>query len=257
MSGDFLAYLIHQNAGYCPVPESADSNNKYLFPNWAQEVYGWNNKVSNRGLQHSDNLNLTRHYQCENLVVPTHRFQSVFSDEFQFIRLYTHDIPTARISYAMWFLKAHSLLHEPWPERLLHIRDIQNPSERDELLSRWHKWKFLAWQERVLSEDGWDARYYVHNYFTRYYYIHNHLNSNHRRGYNYYDLGDLLYSANVSALEKQLNITIDRKLLQEYAERNRGMLHVHGIDIHSDDFFDQLADAVMDNMNLSMDINNL
>lgn len=257
MSGDFLAYLIHQNAGYNPVPESADSNNKYLFPNWCQEVYGWNNKVSDRGLRHSDNLHLTRHYNCDNLVIPTHRFQKPFSTDFEFIRLYTHDVAIARLCYAMWFIKAHSILAPPWPERLNRIRAIRTKKDRNELLTRWHKWKFLAWRERVHTEDGWDARHYIHNYFTRYYYIYNHLNSNHRRGYNYYDVADLLYKSDVGALEEQLNITIDQKILQAYTERNRSMLDVHGIDIHSNNFFNQLADAVMDNMNLSMDISNL
>ena len=252
MSGDFTAYLLHQSPDYYPVNNPKDANNRYLFPSFTQEVFGWRAKISFKNLLQSDHVDrLIEHYQGKKIVLPTHRFKSTFDDRITFVRLYTHDIPTARLSYALWFLKAHSILTEPNQERIQMIQDIHDEDHREHMLKHFHWWKYFAWKYEFLHEDGFNSAHYVKNYFIKYYYQFNHLDCNYRRNYQYVDIKQLIYDRSIDNL---CGVELDKNLISEYAGANRLLLAKNGIDVHSDQFFDQLHQAVESAMNQTMDL---
>ena len=262
MSGDFIAYLIHQNSEYVDIDDNIydisypkNANNRYLFPCLTTDVLDWSIKLSGNRLLDEDIDKLTSYYNNESLVLPTHRFRTIFNDKLTYIRLYTHDIYYSRLSYAMWFLKSHCMLQSPQPERIDVIKKIENQSRREELMTKFTKWKWLAYRyECYCPEKGFDTRYYVKNYFIRYYYIHGHLDSNYRQGYNYIDANELIYKQKIEKLCNLLDINLNKSLLQSYTDTNYAMLEKYSIDIYSDKFFDQLHDLVEPELNKTMNL---
>lgn len=263
MSGDFIAYLVHQNPGYLQIDNPKNANNRYVFPSLTLEPLQFDAKIHDLDARtHQDQFlssvdidKILKYYNKQHLVIPTHRFIATFDDRLTYVRLFTHNIPIARLSYAMFFLKSHCNLEEPYPSRLEQIKSIDNEIVREQLLTNYAKWKWLAWRYECCDiEKGFDTRYYVRNYFIRYYYIFGHLDSKFRQGYNYIDANELIYKQNTNELCKLLDVDLDKVLLQDYANTNYSLLEKNNIDIHSDKFFDQLHDLVEPELNKTINL---
>ena len=254
MSGDFTAYLLHQNPDFYPVENPKDANNRYLFPSFTEEVFGWIGKISLGNALQSEHIDcLIEHYHGKKLVLPTHRFQPTFDDRVTFVRLYTHDILTARLNYALWFLKAHSILSNfvLTKERMQMLQNIYPKQQREHILKYFHWWKYFAWKYEFVHEDGFDSLHYVKNFFIKYYYQWNHRDCNYKRNYQYVDIKELIYNRSIDSL---CGVELNKTLISEYAQSNKLLLEKNGIDIHSDQFFEQLHSAVQSAMNQTMEL---
>ena len=65
------------------------------------------------------------------------------------------------------------------------------------------------------------------------------------------DIKELIYNRSIDNL---CGVDLDKNLISDYAQSNKLLLEKNGIDIHSDQFFEQLHSAVQSAMNQTMEL---
>lgn len=259
-SGDFVALQIHKNPGYLDIKLEPNSVNRYELPCLTADIVGWEVKESKNDITKKIVDKLNKFYNYKNLVLPTHRFRPAYrfkefkNNDLNLVRLYTKNTDIIKLSYAMWLYKSHIILEEPHKERLQQIKNTPEPI-RTELITKFHKWKYLCYSGNVMLNGQFDIGEYIKGYFKIYEQQCN-LSFKKETGYTYFDISDLIYNANTSKLEEHLNIELDQNIFKNYADANYQLLKDNLVDLYSENFFDQLTDSIKDNMMQTMDLTN-
>ena len=252
LSGDFLAYQIHQNPGYVPVQLRPDSQNRYTLPCLTKPVFGWEVKNTRNQITPERMTALNTSYSNQHMILPTHQFQPVYNPDIRYVRLHSNDESIIRLSYAMWLFKSHKILQPPWMDRYDQICATPEPV-RTELIQRYHKWKYMSYRYKLVPETGFNLRYYIHNYYKIY---HNSIDisQNYREGYQYFGVGKILYDIEPEPLEEYLGIELDRTAIANYINANFDLLNTYGLDLNSPDFLDNLTDVLWPEMSQTINL---
>ena len=257
-SGDFVALQIHKNESYHKIQLQPNSVNRYELPCLTENVFGWEVKVSKNNITKEIVDKLNKFYNYKDLVLPTHRFRPSYhfnefnNDDVNLVRLYTKNTDIIKLSYAMWLYKSHSILEEPYKERLQQLKNTPEPV-RTELITKFHKWKYLCYYGNIMVNGQFDLGEYIKGYFKIYEQQCN-LSFKKEEGYTYFDIADLIYNANTAKLEEYLNIELDKISFKNYADANYQLLKDNSVDLYSENFFDQLTDSLEDRMMQTLDL---
>lgn len=252
LSGDFIAYQIHQNPTYESIELAPNSQNRYVMPCLTEPVFGWEIKNTRNQID-QQRLKVLQTVYKRNIILPTHQFRPVYNDNLTWIRLHSQDESIVKLSYAMWIFKSHVILQPPWLDRYDQICATPEPI-RTELLTKYHKWKYMSYQHKLMPNGQFDLRHYIKNYYTIYSEKVN-INTNARQGYTYFDIAELLYQCKPDSLEQHLNITLDRQAISEYTDNNFKQLNNRGLQLDDLNFLDNLTDVVEQQMLQTIDLN--
>ena len=252
LSGDFVAYLSHQNPSYEPIDLEANSENRYVMPCLTVPVFGWEIKNTKNPIDQHRAKVLQTVYQ-KNIMLPTHQFRPIYNEDLGWIRLHSKDESIIKLSYAMWIFKSHIILQPPWLDRYDQIRATPEPI-RTELLTKYHKWKYLSYHFDLMNNGKFDLRHYIKNYYEIYREKIN-IDTNARIGYKYFDIAELLYQCKPDAFEQHLNIKLDRKEISNYTDNNFKQLNKRGLRLDDQHFLDNLTDVIEQQMLQTIDLN--
>lgn len=253
-SGDFIATQIHKNDSYYNIILEPNGVNRYELPCLTRDIFGWEVKTSKRNITKKRMDVLNKVYNYKDLILPTHRFKSIYNDELDFIRLYSNNLDVIKLSYAMWIYKSHAICSVPWPDRWEQIQNTPEPY-RTELITKFHKWKYLCYRYNLTVEGKFDIDAYIKGYFEIYKQQVD-LSFKKVKGYKYFDISEIIYEANTSELEEYLNIELDKTRFKNYADANFKLLEDKSVDLYSENFFKQLTLSVKDSMMETMDLTN-
>ena len=251
-SGDFIATQIHKNDSYYNLTIDPNNVNRYVYPCLTNNIFGWQFKVSNQKItkQRMDILNEV--YDYKNLILPTHQFSPVYNDELNFVRLYSTNLDVIKMSFAMWLYKSHAAPDAPWPERYEEILNTPEPF-RSELITKFHKWKYLCYRYNLTVENKFDIDAYIKGYFEIYKKQCS-LAFGQENGYKYFDISKIIYDANTTELEEYLSIDLDKNSFKNYADDNYKLLEDNSVDLYSENFLNQLVLSVKNTMMETMDL---
>ena len=125
---------------------------------------------------------------------------------------------------------------------------------RTELLTKYHKWKYLSYHFNLMNNGKFDLRHYIKNYYEIYREKIN-IDTNARIGYKYFDIAELLYQCKPDAFEQHLNIKLDRKEISNYTDNNFKQLNKRGLRLDDQHFLDNLTDVIEQQMLQTIDLN--
>ena len=250
MSGDFLSYLIHKNPDYVDIELTPTLTNRYLFPCFTENINGREIKVTREKLDNQTIKILNEKYYNKKLVLPTHQFKKIYNNNLNYVRLFSSNEYTTKLSYAMWMIKSHSDVDEPWPQRYEEIKKIQDHSIRNEIIQHFHKWKYLAYKNNLLVDGKFDLYYYIKNYYVEY----KNMTQRIQAGYQYIDIHDTIYESNTDILNNIFNINIDCASIYNYANQNIDILTKNNINPAEDLFFQQLYNMLFTKLNETINL---
>lgn len=248
LSGDFLAYNIHQDKKYFNINDlciKAESN-RYLFPCLTTPVLGWEIKVENKNLTIEDIHKLNIYYKID-IVLPTHIYRHIKKHKkCKYVRLYTKNETTLKLSFVLWWIKSHIISEEPYLSRLIEIKNIPESPIKTELVTKFQKWKYLSYKLNFMNNGSFDLYYYIKNIYN--YYIH-HASLDNMKGFHNIDVYETIYNGNYKTIENIFDVEINNNLIKEYAHKNNELLNEIDIDINLENFLDQLALYIKKNIN--------
>lgn len=259
MSGDFLAFQIHQDPKYFPITDEfiyagikTTEQNMWRFPNLLAptgleaKVYP-NHKdwaVNEESLKVLNDV-----YGDKNIILPAHWYRSITPTTTnglfdRAIRLYASNRKTLKITYALWWIKSHVVANEIWPHRQEEIEELERSDHPykhllPQVLDKYHNWKFMSLRYNLLNNGQFDLRYYVENHFNKVYSQGNSVSFKHR--YSLYDIDRIFYKdqAHLDLLEQELDVKIDRQLVKDYTLENCQLIENSlGVSIDSEKFDD-------------------
>jgi len=248
MSGDFLAYLIHQDKKYFNVELSAPymsseialECNRYLFPCLTENVLGYEIKMHGGIISANDASVLKHHYKDKSLVLPTHIYHSPTTDMIRWYKVYTDDTIAINKAFVNWWLKSHIHTTRPGNDRLLYISQIEDEYWRNELTERFNKCKFLAYKNGILVNSRFDLDFYINSQYKNY------VSSSRLRnipGYINIDINEILYKQRFKHLENMFGVSINPDIISEYVTKNEDKFLEHNIDPIRDNFKQQLCEV--------------
>lgn len=250
-SADFLASLIHKDKKFYQIEDvERSSDNRFLFPNFPKTFDSkMTNNISNLKLE-NDLEYLQKTYNNKNLCINAHMLANIQGPYERKIKIYASSESTRRIAYTMWWYKSHIENDVPNSERLDFL--MTNPDVPEQLKTNFNKWKYLAWSKfRKIDMSLYD---YIKEMYR--------LNSEPGsmtvpyRGFDNLDLNNLIYTDNIDTSEVNsiFNVTLDKRSLEQYRDKNYQIMQNIGVDPKSNMFFDQLYTYLVENMKNS-DIN--
>jgi hypothetical protein len=248
LSGDFLAYNIHQDKKYFNINDLCIKTefNRYLFPCLTTPVLGWEIKVENKNLTIEDIHKLNIYYKID-IVLPTHIYRHIKKHKkCKYVRLYTKNETTLKLSFVLWWIKSHIISEEPYLSRLIEIKNIPESLIKTELVTKFQKWKYLSYKLNFMNNGSFDLYYYIKNIYN--FYIH-HASLDNMKGFHNIDVYETIYNGNYKTIENIFEVEINNNLIKEYAHKNNELLNEIDIDINLENFLDQLALYIKKNIN--------
>lgn len=240
MSGDFIASNVHQDKKFYDISSDIrDHNNRYWFPCLTRDITSTQIKhvrnYESMPFTDADFLKFNQVYKDKNVVFPTHWYSDLDSSKFEvLIRLYTDNPTIVNISYAMWWIKSHATSSSwPWNNRLDEIHKIPSGDIKDDLITKYHNWKYLAYKFNIPI----DFDIYVKEFFNRIYYPY--ATSTKHNQFRYLDL-NTLYTNELTDINEIFGTRIDEYTVQEYTSNNIRLLQENDIKYESESFLDSL-----------------
>lgn len=240
MSGDFLAFQIHLDPRYYSItgdvlltgPKITEQN-MWRFPNLLgpigleAKIYPVNRnwEVTTESMSILDQI-----YGDKNIILPTHWYRDIVPANTnglvdRGLRLYTDNLKTLKISYALWWIKSHVIANEIWPHRLEEIEELKKSNHPNkhllpQVIDNYHNWKWMSMRYDILNNGEFDLRYYAQRYFYKIYMGVN--KTSYKQGYSFYDIDKIFYSNedHLDLLERDLEISIQRNYVRDYTQAN-------------------------------------
>lgn len=259
MSGDFLAFQIHQDPKYFPITPDLIHNglqtteqNMWRFPNLLGPI-GLEAKIypiDKAWAVNEASLNqLNEVYGDKNILLPAHWYSKIEPATTnglfdQGIRLYASSMKILKFTYALWWIKSHVIANEIWLHRWEEIDEYERSDRPNKhllpkVMENYHNWKYMSLRYNLLNNGEFDLRYYVEAFFKKIYSSNNWIKF--RENYLNYDVDKIFYSNwdHLDLIEQDLDVTIDRHQVKEYALINRYLIEdCLGFDIDSPEFED-------------------
>ena len=186
-------------------------------------------------------------YYKIDIVLPTHIYRHIKKHKkCKYVRLYTKNETTLKLSFVLWWIKSHIISEEPYLSRLIEIKNIPESPIKTELVTKFQKWKYLSYKLNFMNNGSFDLYYYIKNIYN--YYIH-HASLDNMKGFHNIDVYETIYNGNYKTIENIFDVEINNNLIKEYAHKNNELLNEIDIDINLENFLDQLALYIKKNIN--------
>jgi len=250
LSGDFLAYNIHQDKKYFNINHlfyKKTETNRYLFPCLTSSVLGWEIKDEFKNLIEYD-INKLNTYYKKNIILPTHFYKNTKKHEkCRYVRLYTKNETILKLSFVLWWIKSHIISDLPVLSRLIEINNMSKGPIKTEIVTRFQKWKYLSYKLNFMNNGSFDLYYYIKNIYNNFYIYHAQLHN--MEGFHNIDIYETIYTGNYKIIENIFNVEINEDLIKEYAYKNKELLKEINININSENFLYQLFLHIKNNIN--------
>ena len=242
LSGDFLAFLLHQNEGFYKIDQNiTDNNNRYWFPNLT-EPFEYDFKLTKTPFTNEESAKLTSYYKSS-IALPTHTYlpNNNIQDTI-FIRLYTQDIHIIKISFILWWIKSHCTPVDPSLARKKEIFEIKNNYIREELINSFEMWKYVAYKHNFLKNDKFDLYYYIEK---KYHHEIRYIRDIKYNNYNNLDINDLFYKNKLSSV---CGVDIDQNRINNYVQNNYKIIDRTNINLNKDGWLNDLKEYIFKNL---------
>jgi len=256
LSGDFIAYMAHQDPSYYPIDLSWVDNikvtkhNMWRFPNLLRPI-GLEAKTYplTRPWTVDQNLLNILHdiYGDKKILLPSHWYRPITPENTnglfdRGIRLYADSYRTLKICSALWWVKSHAIATDIWPHRQEEIEEMirsNHPLKHllPDILQSYHNWKYTSIRYNILKDGQLDLPTYIRRHLREVYSYGNSLL--YTENYLRVAVDNLVYGdlSNLEVVEDYLGVSIDRQQVKSYSETNYDLLNkCLGIDVNSSEF---------------------
>lgn len=240
MFGEFTASLIEQSSSKF-VSSSivcTTEKNRFLYPNYLSPINfdckthpentDWN--ISQQDLNYLNTL-----YQDKWICLPTHWYSKNIAQTnipCQGIAMFSNSPAVTRLAYSLFWIKSHIHATTAWPSRAKQLQSMINANHpySAELIKlqdaeQYRNWKFLAYKFNMLKDGKLDLLHYMYQYFFAYH-RHNRMLCTSSSHWFKFDVGNAYHGSgtNLSLLEDQFDLVLDRQQISVYSEKNLEVL---------------------------------
>lgn len=262
MYGEFMSSLIEKGSDkfVSSIPVSTTLENRFLYPNYLAPI-DFECKTFPRfkewPITESQVNKLHEIYGDKWICIPTHWHGNELSQcklPGKGISMHTTIPNVLKMAYSLFWIKSHVNATDAWRQRALELNELANSNHpyadkfaEMQIEGNFHNWKFLSYKFNFLKDGELDLYYYMQQHF-KFYKKGNFFQCAATPDWFRFDVGNAIHGdrTNLSALEDYLEITVDRNMVAEYADKNLVVLSDHlGLtldDMSSDSWFDTLYD---------------